>query len=33
MKAYAVTIGAVFGLLVVGHVWRAIENGLIFGNY
>jgi hypothetical protein len=32
MKAYAVTIGAAFGLLVVRHVWRAIENGLIFGN-
>jgi hypothetical protein len=32
MKACVVTTGAVIGLPVVGHVWRAIENDLIFGN-
>ena len=28
MKAYVMTTGAVFGLLVVAHVWRAIEEGV-----
>jgi hypothetical protein len=32
MKAYVVITGVVFGLPVVGHVWRGIENDLIFGN-
>ena len=27
MKAYVITTGAVFGLLVVAHIWRAIEEG------
>jgi dolichyl-phosphate-mannose--protein O-mannosyl transferase len=27
MKAYVMTTGAVFGLLVVAHIWRAIEEG------
>ncbi|MDQ3256911.1 MAG: hypothetical protein M3R15_23965 [Acidobacteriota bacterium] len=27
MKAYVVTTGAVFGLLVVAHIWRVIEEG------
>jgi hypothetical protein len=27
MKAYVVTSGAIFGLLVLVHVWRAIEEG------
>jgi len=27
MKAYIMTTGAVFGLLVVAHIWRAIEEG------
>jgi hypothetical protein len=27
MKAYVTTTGAVFGLLTVAHVWRAIEEG------
>ncbi len=27
MKAYVVTTGSTFGLLVVAHVWRAIEEG------
>jgi len=25
MKAYVITTGAVFGLLVVAHIWRVIE--------
>jgi hypothetical protein len=28
MKAYVMTTGAVFGLLVVAHIWRAIEEGV-----
>jgi integrase len=32
MKVYVVTTGVVFGLPVVGHVWRAVENDLIFDN-
>ena len=32
MKACVVTTGAVIALLVVGYVWPAIENDLIFGN-
>ncbi len=28
MKAYVMTSGAVFGLLVLAHVWRAAEEGL-----
>jgi hypothetical protein len=28
MKAYVMTTGAVFGLLVVAHVWRVIEEGV-----
>jgi tetrahydromethanopterin S-methyltransferase subunit E len=27
MKAYLMTTGAVFGLIVVAHVWRAIAEG------
>jgi hypothetical protein len=27
MKAYIMTTGAVFGLLVVAHIWRIIEEG------
>ena len=27
MKAYVFTTGALFALLVVAHVWRAIEEG------
>lgn len=27
MKAYVMTTGIVFGLLVVVHIWRAIEEG------
>ena len=27
MKAYVMTTGAVFGLLVLVHVWRIIEDG------
>jgi hypothetical protein len=28
MKAYVMTTGTLFGLLVVAHVWRVIEEGL-----
>ena len=27
MKAYVMTTGSVFGLLVVAHVWRAVAEG------
>ncbi len=27
MKAYIMTSGAVFGLLTLAHIWRAIEEG------
>ncbi len=27
MKAYVMTTGAVFGLLTLAHLWRAIEEG------
>ena len=27
MKAYVITTGAVFGLIVVAHIWRVIEEG------
>jgi hypothetical protein len=27
MKAYIMTTGAVFGMLVVAHIWRIIEEG------
>jgi hypothetical protein len=27
MKAYVTTTGAVFGLLTLVHIWRAIEEG------
>jgi len=27
MKAYVMITGAVFGLLVLAHVWRVIEEG------
>lgn len=27
MKAYVMTTGSVFGLLVLAHVWRMIEEG------
>lgn len=27
MKTYVMTTGVVFGLLVVAHVWRIIEEG------
>jgi hypothetical protein len=28
MKAYVMTTGAVFGLIVVAHIWRVAEEGL-----
>jgi hypothetical protein len=28
MKAYVLTTGAVFGLLVVAHIWRVVEEGV-----
>lgn len=28
MKAYVVTTGTVFGLLVLAHIWRVIVEGL-----
>lgn len=27
MKAYVITTGSLFGLLVLVHVWRAVEEG------
>ncbi|HZF12158.1 MAG TPA: hypothetical protein VFE33_25505 [Thermoanaerobaculia bacterium] len=27
MKAYVMTTGTVFGLIVVAHVWRVLEEG------
>jgi hypothetical protein len=27
MKAYVMTTGTIFGLLVVAHIWRVIEEG------
>ncbi|HEX2460925.1 MAG TPA: hypothetical protein VHJ58_12330 [Vicinamibacterales bacterium] len=27
MKAYVVTTGSIFGLIVLAHVWRVIEEG------
>jgi tellurite resistance protein TehA-like permease len=27
MKAYIITTGAVFGLIVLAHIWRAVEEG------
>ena len=27
MKAYVVTTGVIFALIVVAHIWRAIEEG------
>ena len=27
MKAYVMITGAIFGLLVVAHAWRAVEEG------
>lgn len=27
MKAYLITTGTVFGLVVVAHIWRAVEEG------
>ena len=27
MKAYVITSGVVFGLLVVAHIWRVFEEG------
>jgi hypothetical protein len=27
MKAYLMTTGAVFGLIVLAHVWRVVEEG------
>ena len=27
MKAYVITTGTVFGLIVVAHIWRAIAEG------
>jgi hypothetical protein len=27
MKAYVVTTGSIFGLIVVAHVWRILEEG------
>lgn len=28
MKAYLITTAAVFGLLTLAHIWRAIEEGM-----
>ncbi|MBO0725021.1 MAG: hypothetical protein J2P52_05440 [Blastocatellia bacterium] len=28
MKAYVMTTGAMFGLLVVAHIWRVVEEGV-----
>jgi hypothetical protein len=28
VKAYVMTTGAVFGLIVVAHIWRAVAEGL-----
>ena len=28
MKAYVLTTGALFGLLVLVHVWRVVEEGI-----
>jgi hypothetical protein len=28
MKAYVMTTGAVFGLIVVAHIWRVAEEGV-----
>lgn len=28
MKAYVMTTGAVFGLIVVAHIWRVMEEGV-----
>ena len=27
MKAYAATTGTIFGLVVIAHIWRAVEEG------
>jgi hypothetical protein len=27
MKAYVMTTGGIFGLLVVAHIWRIVEEG------
>jgi hypothetical protein len=27
MKAYVITSGSIFGLIVVAHIWRVIEEG------
>lgn len=27
MRAYVITTGVVFGLVVLAHIWRAIEEG------
>lgn len=27
MKAYVITTGAVFGLIVVAHIWRVVAEG------
>jgi len=27
MKAYLMTTGSVFGLIVIAHVWRVVEGG------
>ena len=27
MKAYVLTTGSVFGLLVLAHIWRVVEEG------
>lgn len=27
MKAYVITTGTVFGLIVVAHIWRAVAEG------
>jgi hypothetical protein len=28
MKTYVMTTGAVFGLLVVAHIWRVVQEGI-----
>jgi hypothetical protein len=27
MRAYVITTGAIFGLIILAHVWRVIEEG------
>jgi tetrahydromethanopterin S-methyltransferase subunit E len=33
VKAYVATTGVIFGLIVVAHIWRAIEEGLAMATH